>query len=298
MTKRLFLLLLISGCAFSQTENTISQPGAKLSYRVFGQGKPMLIINGGPGMNSDGFAALAQKLGAHNRAFIYDQRGTGKSVLDKIDAATVTMDLMVADIETLRKHLEIDKWIVFGHSFGGMLASYYATKHPENIDKLILSSSGGVDLALRNGVANRITDKLTQTERDSLAYWNRKIDRGDTSYKTRIGRGRALAPAYVYDKKFVPIIAERLTQSNLNINQLVWDDMQKTRFNCTPHLKGFNKPVLILQGKNDILDISIAETSHKAFPNSTLVLLDKCGHYGWLDAPEDYYNAIHNFLNQ
>ena len=294
--KNVLLLLLISLSACSQNASVAENNGAKISYRTFGSGPPLLIINGGPGMNSDGFVSLAEKLPSNYTRIIYDQRGTGKSTLDKVNAKTVTMDLLVADIEALREHLKIEKWNVLGHSFGGMLASYYATLHPDRIEKLILSSSGGIDLNLTTYVGERTNQMLTKQQRDSLDYWNRKLSSGDTTYTARIGRGRALAPAYVYDKKHIPAIAERLTQGNSTLNSLLWDDMRRISFNCAPKLKNFQSPVLVITGKNDLLDTETAERSHKAFPNSKLVLLDKCGHYGWLDREEDYFKEITNFL--
>ncbi|HLA55361.1 MAG TPA: alpha/beta hydrolase, partial [Flavobacterium sp.] len=107
---------------------------------------------------------------------------------------------------------------------------------------------------------------------------------------------RALAPAYVYNKKNAPIIAQRLTEGNSELNGLVWQDLNKMKFDCAPKLANFTKPVLILQGKNDVLDVKIAEKIHKAFKNSELILLDHCGHYGWLDSPEIYFSAIDKFL--
>lgn len=294
--KYLLLILLFTNSTFSQTEGVITSGNSRLHYRTFGSGKPLLIINGGPGLNSDGFVSLAKTLSAGNQSIIYDQRGTGGSSIKLENNETITMDAMIADIENLRKHLKIDQWVVLGHSFGGMLASYYATKHPESIEKLILSSSGGIDLGLRDYVNGNLQKRLTAQERDSLAYWNKKIASGDTSDKARRGRARAMAPAYVYDKKFAPDIAERLTQGDPHINELVWEDLEKIKFDCAPILKDFKKPVLILHGKDDILDIETAEKSHRAFPNSKLVLMDNCGHYGWLDAPSVYFSAINSFL--
>ncbi|RZJ34314.1 MAG: alpha/beta fold hydrolase [Flavobacterium sp.] len=294
--KKLLLILLISSVGCAQNEGTINSAGSKLYYRTFGSGKPLLIINGGPGMNSNGFVSIAQTLSDHYKTILYDQRGTGKSTLEKSDSTTITMDLMVADMENLRTALHIDKWSILGQSFGGMLAAYYATKHPEHIDRIVMSSSGGIDLGLLSN-GNLIVEKLNKTQRDSLDYWNAKIAAGDNSFATRLGRGRALAPAYLYNKKNVPTIAQRLTESNQQINGLVWQDMQRIKFNCAPMLKNYKKPVLILQGKNDILPVSIAEKIHDAFPNSQLLLLDKCAHYGWLDAPDQYLKAVNNFLN-
>lgn len=292
-----FLFLIIfSFSATAQTEGITSNGNAKIAYHTYGTGQPLLIINGGPGMNSNGFAELAKKLSEKNQTIIYDQRGTGKSVLDTVYNATVTMKLMVEDIETLRKHLNIKSWIVLGHSFGGMLASYYATLYPENIDGLILSASGGIDLELLSYMQQNISAKLDGEETKALSYWTTKINDGDTTHATRLKRGMALAPAYVYNKKNVPLIAERLTQGNSQLNGLIWEDMQKIKFDCSKGLSSFKKPVLIIQGKQDIIEEKTAIKAKKVLKNSTVVLLDKCGHYGWLDAQEEYLKNVKDFL--
>ncbi len=249
-------------------------------------------------MNSDGFAGLAAQLGKDYETIIYDQRGTGKSTVENPDSTNITMKLMVEDIETLRKHLNIDSWIILGHSFGGMLASYYATFYPEHIKGMILSSSGGIDLGLLNNVGNNINSKLTKKELDEVKYWGEKIDNGDTSHYAKLQRGKALANAYVYNKKNIPAIAERLTQSKPLITDLVWEDLQRIKFDCSEKLSSFDKPVLIIQGKQDIVPESIAKKEHQVLKNSKLVLLDKCVHYGWLDRPDEYFNNINKFIQK
>lgn len=291
----LFFLLCMSFGLLAQQQQTIELKDSKINLTTYGKGKPLLIINGGPGMNSEGFSSLAKELGKNNLAILYDQRGTGQSKIDVISPKTITMDLMVADIETIRKYLKIDHWAVLGHSFGGMLASYYVSKHPSNVDGLILSSSGGVDLALRSSL--NLTSRLTQKQRDSLNYWTQKITNGDTSHYAALQRGKNLAPAYVYDKKFVPNVAERLTKGNTDINRLVWQDMIDMHFDCKNELKTFKNPVLIIHGNHDVLDREIAETAHKVFSNSELFYIDKSAHYGWLDQPDLYYGKIMRFLS-
>lgn len=298
MVKKAFLLVFLSlfGYSFAQTDGfSKNEDSSQTYYKIFGKGTPILIINGGPGMNSNGFEPMAKILAEKHQTIIYDQRGTGKSTLKELNDKTISMKLMADDIESLRKHLKIKKWTILGHSFGGMLASYYTTIYPNSIDKLILSSSGGVDLSLLKG-ENLIEAGLSKTEKDSLSYWNDKIEKGDTTYTARIGRGRAMAPAYVYDRKFIPIIAERLTQGNSTINSLLWGDMQKTNFDCKDKFSNFKNPVLIIQGKEDIISAAIGEISLKAFPNSKMILLENCKHYGWLDAKEKYFNTIESFL--
>jgi proline iminopeptidase len=296
--KKIFLLvfLMVLGNTFAQTEGySTNNDSSKTYYKVFGKGEPLLIINGGPGMNSNGFESMAKTLAESQETIIYDQRGTGNSKLAELDSKTISMKIMADDIESLRKHLKIKKWNILGHSFGGMLASYYATIYPNSINKLVLSSSGGVDLTLLK-TENLIERNLTKVEKDSMNYWNDKIAKGDTSHEARLGRGRAMAPAYVYDQKYVPIIAERLTQGNSKINGLLWDDMQKIKFDCKAKLKTFKNPVLIIQGKQDVISNQIGELANKTFPNSKLILLENCRHYGWLDAKEKYFTDVNSFL--
>jgi proline iminopeptidase len=291
-----FLLLCICFHSIAQTEGFVQNKNARIYYRLYGKGNPLLIINGGPGLNSDGFVGLAKDLSAGNQTIIYDQRGTGKSTVSPVDSSTITMQLMVEDMEVLRKHLGIVQWSILGHSFGGMLASYYASIHPEHIRLMILSSSGGIDLGLQSYVGNLITEKLSKQENDSLRYWNDRIAGGDSSYFARYRRGMAMASAYVYNKNNIPIIAERLTQGNPAVNGLVWQDLNKIKYDCAPKLKNFNKPVLIIQGKQDIIMLQTAEYAHKILKNSKLVIIEHSAHYGWLDNPQDYFKEVNHFL--
>lgn len=293
-----YIFLLFSTLIFSQTDEIIDSGNSKLHYRTFGKGKPLLIINGGPGMNSDGFTYIAQELAKFNyQTITYDQRGTGTSKLETINAKTITMDLMVQDMENLRTHLKIEKWAILGHSFGGILATYYATKHPEHIEKLIMSSSGGINMEFTSYVYKRQRANITTIQRDSLAYFEKKQNNGDTSLETRKGRAKYLAFAYVFDQSKAAIIAERLLQFSPEINSIVIQDLFKMDYDCSKKFKDFHKPVLIFQGENDIITVESAKKIEAAFPNSKLVLMKNCAHYGWLDAPEVYFANIKSFLN-
>jgi proline iminopeptidase len=248
-------------------------------------------------MNSNGFATLADSLSSDRMVILYDQRGTGKSTLPGISNKTISMKGMLDDLEVLRKGLHINRWTILGHSFGGMLASYYAANYPERVNALILSSSGGIDLELLQYVNRNIQQRLSEKDRQSLEYWNNKIAGGDTSHAARLQRGMALAPAYLYHPQYIPLVAERLTQGNTLINNLLWDDMRTIHFNCADSLATFSKPVLIIQGKQDIIEEKTARKAQSILKNSQVVLLDHCGHYGWLDSPSLYFKSIRNFLS-
>ena len=294
-TRITFLLQLAICCSiFAQSEKYIASGDDIIHVTIYGSGDPILIINGGPGMSSEGFNALAKIIGRSNMAIIYDQRGTGQSKIQSINSTTITMDAMIDDIEIILNHLNIEKWIVFGHSFGGMLGSYYTAKFPNKVMGLILSSSGGVNMDLFTTL--NISSRLSDLEKDSLSFWSQKIASGDTTYFARLQRGKYLAPAYLFDKTNVPIVAHRLTQGNFRINGLVFQNMRSIHFDCSEELKNFRGPVLIIQGREDVIPTSIANSAHGLFQNSTLILLEECGHYGWLDQGDLYFSSINKFL--
>jgi proline iminopeptidase len=112
------------------------------------RGTPALFLHGGPGA---GAGAVHRRFfdPAHWRTIIFDQRGAGRSrPLGSLQANT-TPDL-VSDIETLRRHLGIERWLLFGGSWGSTLALAYAQAHPERVSGCVLR---GVFLGRRNEVA-------------------------------------------------------------------------------------------------------------------------------------------------
>jgi len=133
---------------------------------------------------------------------------------------------------------------------------------------------------------------------DSVDYWTRKINEGDTSHFAKLRRGINLAHAYVIDDKFIPVIGERLTQGNPIINMLIWTDMQSIKFDCSEGLRRFKKPVLIIQGKHDIIKEETAERAHRVLEHSRIVYLDHSIHYGWLDNENVYLNEINSFFKK
>ena len=277
----------------------ISSGDARIFYREFGSGAPVLIINGGHGLDSREFATPAQYLAQNGfRVVIFDRRGLGQSTLETIDESTITMDLFLKDIENLRTYFGFDSWSVMGHSFGGMLASYYVSKHPQKVEKLILSSSAGVDRKLfEEDPIAPIHKRLSKEDKESVEDIKRRYaqgERGDLEQEF----SEIIARAYVYDDSQSFIVAGRLRRSDHRIGKLISEDIKRIKLDTKPENQLYDSPVLIIQGKQDIMPENIAHIAHDTFPNSQLVLLESCGHYGWLDQKEKYISSIVDFLNQ
>lgn len=107
-------------------------------------GKPVLFLHGGPG---SGGAAK------HRRYYdpavwdiiLFDQRGCGRSQ-PLFDLSGNTTENLIADIEALRRHLGLERWCVFGPSWGSTLGLAYAERHPERVEALVVE---GVFLGAR-----------------------------------------------------------------------------------------------------------------------------------------------------
>ena len=99
-------------------------------------GQPVLFVHGGPGGGTEGFQRQFFDPAAY-RIVLFDQRGAGKSRPYASLEENTTWHL-VADMERIREELGIDRWVVFGGSWGSTLGLAYAETHPERVRGLIL----------------------------------------------------------------------------------------------------------------------------------------------------------------
>ena len=140
-------------------------------------GSPVLFLHGGPGA---GIAASARRFfdPGHYRVILFDQRGAGRSTPHAEIKGNDT-DALVADIDALRKDRDVERWLVFGGSWGSLLALAYAQAHPERCRGLILrgiflGGRGEIDWFL-NGMGRFFPEAgrafaghLPSSERDDL----------------------------------------------------------------------------------------------------------------------------------
>ena len=100
------------------------------------RGLPVVFLHGGPGSGCEAYHARFFDPQRY-RIILFDQRGAGRSTPHACLEENTTQDL-VNDIEQLRNHLEVDKWVVFGGSWGSTLALAYAQQHPQFVLGLVL----------------------------------------------------------------------------------------------------------------------------------------------------------------
>lgn len=109
----------------------------RLFVSIAGQGLPCLVVHGGPGAGSYGLEHLGLKPLESSLQLIYlDQRGSGRSA--SAPRHDYRLARQVQDLEELRQRLGLPRWVLLAHSFGGVIATAYATRYPEHVQALIL----------------------------------------------------------------------------------------------------------------------------------------------------------------
>ena len=117
--------------------------GQRVYWEMCGnpEGKPAVVLHGGPGSGCTPGWRRYFDPDAY-RIVLFDQRGCGRSTPHAsdpaVDLSTNTTQHLLADIERLRRHLGIDRWLVFGGSWGSTLGLAYAETHPERVSEIVL----------------------------------------------------------------------------------------------------------------------------------------------------------------
>jgi proline iminopeptidase len=292
----LALLLVVSVSTASAQDASFERAGVMLHYRTIGDGPPAILLSGGPGFNVDYMAPVADALPASYQKVLFEQRGTGRSVAPMTPEA-MTLRTVVEDLDALRVHLKQDRLLLVGHSWGGMLAMAYASAYPERVDRLILIGSGGPTLEFYSWFGDNINARLRPEDIEAQRYWTEAVKRGVDVNKVTIESVRAVTPGYFFDRAKGLAFASQLKDGTLNrqVNVLLFGDMAK-EYDLRPGLRRLNRPVLIVQGHQDPIGDKTAEEIHATIGGSVLAYLNKCGHFPWIEQPDDFRTAIANFL--
>lgn len=261
-------------------------------------GVPVVFVHGGPGggVSPDHRRFFDPKF---YRIILFDQRGAGQSTPCAELRENTTWDL-VADIETLRKMLNIEKWIVFGGSWGSTLALTYAIKHSEKVTALILRGiflcrPSEIKWYYQEGASNIFPDiweeylkPIPVNERADLvaAYYTRLTH---SDYNTRLEAAKAwskweAATSRLYlDPKAVDefddpdyALSFARIECHYFINNAFYDsdnwileNIEKIR-----HL-----PCWIVQGRYDVVcPARSAWDLHKAWPEANFTIVADAGH--------------------
>lgn len=279
-------------------EGTKQINGVTLYYKIIGEGEPIVVVHGGPGLDHSYFLPHLERLAKNYRLIFFDQRASGRSSAPK-DSSGITLEIFVADIEGVREAFGLEKMHLMAHSWGGLLAMHYALKHPEHLKSLILISSVSANAA-DGDVANKNLQSR-YTRQDSL---ERAQIMQTPAFKKR--ESKALADFFkivfrptFYDRKFARrfnlVFQPDYAKKSAALQHL---GKELSAYDFFPQLETMNVPTLILHGEADPLPATTAQKLHKSIKDSEFVLLKYCGHFPFIEAPQDFVVNVKSFLNR
>ena len=276
---------------------------AKIFYRIWGEGEPLVFLNGGPGFSSAGYESYGEALSEHRQVILFDQRGTGKSYLKNKKNRNVYISHMVKDLEKLRGHLNIDKWDVLGHSFGGRYAMHYAAKYPGSIKKMIISAAPVLSNNLITHAQYFEPPKVESLTASEIYYYQllltEKSKVGRTSQKELKKLDMALKARYYVNKpENYPKVADWFYHKYESVRPLSVKLAPNQVEGLKRKLHQFQQPVLIIHGISDFLNVANPIENDKLFPNSRIEFIYDSGHIMLVDQRDNYVGTIEYFLNE
>lgn len=279
-------------------EGRLPVPGGNIWYRVSGAGSgtPVVLLHGGPGFSSY-YLKPFEELGGERIVVRYDQLGGGKSDTTS-DTTLFTIDHFVNELDSLRAHLHVTKWHVFGHSWGTILALEYYRAHPDRVASLIFGSPV-FDIPAYAQRANELvatlSDSSQQAVRRALA-----TDRYDTpAYQGAINEFYGL---YLFRH---PVQAD-LDSSLASFNQAIYMYMQGPseftitgtlkRYDATAFLSKIHVPTLVTVGEFDEVGPELVRRHSGQIPGARYELFAGAAHLTPWDAREANLRVVREFL--
>lgn len=283
-------------------EGFISVKDGKLFYRIAGKGVPLIVLHGGPGLDQDYLLPQLYKLAENNLVVFYDQRGSGRSLETKLDEKHINIDQFVDDLEALQISLGFDKFILMGHSWGGLLAMQYAVDHQENLIGLILLDTAPADYKGQQAFIDEFGLRTKDIHNDikPLFAYNDFKELNATQISDLY---RKLFSVYFYKPEEVKDLSLNFSVASAQSGFKVMEEMSKTYWlqpnvNLFPKLKKLKVPTFILHGKQDIVPVWTAQEINDAIPQSEIVILDQSDHFPYIEQPSQFFAELNGFLHK
>lgn len=274
----------------------------KLVAYSLGEGeRTLFLLNGGPGMSSEYLRLPLRVLAREGyRIVAYDQLGCGESDFPD-DTSLWTIERYVEEVEWVRRTLGLERPVILGHSWGGVLAIEYALTNPRSFGALILNNTVG-DVPFHIDEVNRLRAALGE---ETVKMMHRYEAEGKLDHPEYLAAITLLNYRHGCRMDTWP---EALVRGFQKLNQLIYHQMQgPSEFYFTGNLSDWSRldrlheidqPVLVMSSEHDMLTPASAMRIHRRLLNSEIVVLRDCSHLSMYERPEAYLMAIREFLGR
>jgi proline iminopeptidase len=266
----------------------------------------MIVLHGGPDFDQGYLLPDMDRLADRYQLIYYDQRGRGRSAADvQPDDVSLTSD--IADLEKVRQYFRLDSTVLLGHSWGAVLALEYALRHPAQVSQLVLMNpapASAQDLARFRKAYVQSLGAAMDRQREilaSAAY--RAGDPDAVAARYRIHFAHALERRTDYEQLMATMKAGFIKQGKEGIlkaraaeDALMRDTWNVDGYDLLSRLRNLNVPTLVITGDHDFIPTFVAAHIAQAMPSAHLVTIKSCGHFAFLERPDDVRRALDGFF--
>ncbi|GFE79514.1 proline iminopeptidase [Steroidobacter agaridevorans] len=287
-------------------ETRVPVGDVSLYARAIGQGRPAIVLHGGPDFDHAYLLPDLDRLMDIFQLIYYDQRGRGRSA-ENVQPQNVTLASDIQDIDSVRRHFALNAPVLFGHSWGTVLAVEYALRHPTHVSHLVLMNPAPVsarDFALLREAYLRKIGASMDRQREILA--SAEYKNGDpeaVAARYRIHFTPALRRPEDFERLMTIMKAQFVNQGSAGIikaraveDQLMRDTWQNPNYDLLPKLRALPIPTLVVTGDHDFIPVDISEHIARAVPNAKLVTIKDCGHFAYLECRDAVRHALEEFF--
>ena len=282
------------------SEGYITVNGVAHFYRTVGHGEPFVVLHGGPGMWHDELFPYFDDLARDHRVIFYDQRGNGRSLMPEITKENFTVDWLVSDLDELRNAWGFDRLGIIGHSWGGLLGMYYATRHPKRVKRLVLVDAAPINTDLLIQSYRALVDRFPtgEWERLEAMYGSDAYQAGDPACLNaamRLSEGPTFHVPAAREEYFDLVAFDAVTARNM---VAIAEPAQiiKQRVTVQDDLGKIDCPTLIVHGAEDFIVPEAPRLAQELIPGAALAVIPDSGHYPFIEQPEAFTQALRSFI--
>ena len=249
----------------------------------------LILLHGGPGFDHSGYKPAFAALTDVAQVVYVDQRGQGRS--DKSDPASWNLDQWADDVRGLCDALGIEKPVVMGNSFGGMVCMAYAARHPDHPAKLIFSSTS----AQQN--LDRVIERFSEIGGEEVAALARTFWESP-SVETLGPYAKSAFPLYTRSGKLADPDTAARTKWAFDV-LFHFASGENVTMDLLPGLENVRCPTLVMGGEQDpVCPIEDQVEIAAALPSEWVRFerFDDCGHGAYRDHPERAFALLREFI--
>jgi proline iminopeptidase len=259
-----------------------------LFVEELGSGFPLFVLHGGPGLDHTMFRPYLDPLAEDFRVLYVDQRGQGRS--ERVDPATLTLEGFARDVSRLAEALGLDEYAVLGHSFGAIVTTWHAVNlgtatayvisgGGDSSEKLLADVEASLEAMGKGG--GPIADSWEQEKTVETEEELKELLRVQMPFHF----AGDPPPGYGDETVGTPGVLRHF--ANVGYGD----------FDYTPDLGRVRKPTLLVVGEKDRTTTTrSARVLHEGIAESELVVVPRVGHMSFVEAQDEYLEAVRSFL--